>query len=197
MKPPIPDFVTHYHLADRTPFLNLSDLDDAIAEEVMSELSLSRRHGLNHRVFGKKYLAMRRAVEARLLDLFIASGGQPERPNPHYFVLGESAWFRGLAVNMAEVRLPLAALPFNQTSLTIPDSFNAMEVGPRFGLPLEPRPYHGKLYRLNDLEELIERYGLFATTAEDDYSGYESRYAENFIEVQVWSDLPIPAASAR
>ena len=33
----IPDFVTHYYLPDRGPFLNLSDLDAARSVEVLAE----------------------------------------------------------------------------------------------------------------------------------------------------------------
>jgi hypothetical protein len=62
--------------------------------------------------------------------LFVEAGGRPEWRSPHYFILGESPWFRGLAVNMKNVRLPLMALPHDQTSVTYPDSFAAMEVGP-------------------------------------------------------------------
>lgn len=192
-----PDFVTHYHLADREPFLNLSDLDDMAADEVMAELTLLRKGGVQHRLFGRKYLTMRRQVEERLLELFIEGGGRPERTAPHYFVLGESAWFRGLAQNMNEFRLEISDLPYDQTSITIPDSFTAMEIGPSFGLPLEPRPYHGHVYRLDEVGELVTRYGTFNTEAEKNYSGYERRENENFVEVQLWSDQPILEAKAR
>jgi hypothetical protein len=92
---------------------------------------------------------------------------------------------------MNEIRIPIADLPYDQTTITIPDSFNAMEVGPLFGLPLESRPYHGHVYRLDELEDLISRYGTFATDAEEDYSGYERRSSENFVEFQLWTDQPI------
>jgi hypothetical protein len=36
----VPDFITHYYLADRRPFLNLSDLDDRVID---SGLGLCRR----------------------------------------------------------------------------------------------------------------------------------------------------------
>jgi hypothetical protein len=37
---PVPQFVTHYYLPDRRPLLNLSDLDDTEAFQVMSERAL-------------------------------------------------------------------------------------------------------------------------------------------------------------
>jgi len=113
----IPDFVTHYYLANRGPFLNLSELDEPTLMEVMVELIRQRNESRQHRLFGRTYIAMRRLVEARLYQLFAQAGGRPERKSPHYFILGESPWFRGLAVNMQELRLPLTALPYDQTSL--------------------------------------------------------------------------------
>ena len=36
-------------------------------------------------------------VEERLRQLFLERRGQVDRESPHYFVLGESAWFWGFA----------------------------------------------------------------------------------------------------
>jgi hypothetical protein len=72
-----------------------------------------------------------------------------------------------------------------------------MEIGPQFGLPLEPRPYHGRVYRLDEIDDLVAHYGTFQAETEDDYSGYEKRSAENFIGVQLWSDQPILDLIAR
>lgn len=79
-------------------------------------------------------------------ELFAAAGGEPERPAPHYFVLGNSPWFEGLAENMKRVQLPLSALPPTQTSITYPESLTAMELGTAFGLSQQPRPYHGRVF---------------------------------------------------
>jgi hypothetical protein len=187
----IPEVVTHYHLPDRRPFLNLSDLDEAESTEVMAELIVQRREGRQHRRFGATYMAMRRATEARLRASFISLGGRPERLVPHYFVLGKSAWFGGLALDMRRVTVPLADLPRDQTSVTYPDSFTAMAVGPDFGLAHEPRPYHGRCYRLDELDALISRYGLPDDSPDANYAGYERRPFEKYIEVQLWSDQPI------
>ena len=61
---------------------------------------------------------MRRVAEDRLRRQFIARGGHPERHAPHYFVLGESAWFRGLATDMEKIRIPVSGLLAAQTTVT-------------------------------------------------------------------------------
>lgn len=189
----IPDFVTHYYLPDRTPFRSLSELEEPLLTELMRELIAQRHQGRHHRLFGRTYMDMRRIVEARLYRKFVEAGGRPERASPHYFVLGESAWFGGLAPGMREVRLSLDALPDGQTSITYPDSFAAMEVAPEFGLPHEPRPYHGLIFRLDQLTELVDTYGLPRSEPDENYTGYELRTAEKYVEVQLWSDEPIRA----
>ncbi len=138
---------------------------------------------------------MRRVAEDRLHEMFVASGGRPERRTPHYFVLGESPWFRGLASDMAELRLPIDLLPEDQTTVTWGDSFGAMLVSRDFGLDYQPRPYHGQLFRLADIPTLIDEFGFHVAEA-DGYEGLpEGRpttdAVEPFIEVQLWSDEPV------
>src|SRR6478735_2807956 len=106
----IPSFATHYYLAGRAPFLNLSDLSDDAVDAVMSELETLRDDGLR-RVFGRRYMELRRLTEARLRELFVEAGGAPERRAPHYFVLGSSDWYRALFPDTREVRVELAQLP--------------------------------------------------------------------------------------
>jgi hypothetical protein len=86
----LPGFVTHYYLAGRRPFLSLSELGDVDLAAVLADLGALRRAGKQHRPFGPRYMDLRRRTEARLRELFAAAGGQPERPAPHYFVLGDS-----------------------------------------------------------------------------------------------------------
>jgi len=129
----IPTFVTHYHLADKPPFLNLSDLDEAELAAAMQDLERRRASSGLKRVFGARYMQLRRLTEGRLYELFLQAGGMPERKAPHYLVLGSSEWYRGLAPDTCEVVLPLADLPTEVTSFTYPDSFTAMAFGPQFG----------------------------------------------------------------
>jgi hypothetical protein len=189
----IPEFVTHYHLADKAPFLNLSDLAAAEIDAVMRELEERRAGSGLKRVFGRRYMELRRLTEARLYELFLQVGGKPERAAPHYFVLGSSEWYRGLCPGTREIVLPLSELPPAVTSFTYPDSFTAMAFGPRFGLPHEPRPYHGRVFLLSQIRDVVALYGLPADETDAVYEGYQHRSFEKYIEVQLWSDEPIRA----
>ena len=96
----LPDYVTHYYVPGRPPFLNVSELTDLEWDATRRMLEAERGAGNSSRVFGRRYLELRRATEVKLRDLFVAAGGEPERHAPHYFVLGSSEWFRGLARGM-------------------------------------------------------------------------------------------------
>jgi hypothetical protein len=190
----IPDFVTHYHLSSRPPFLNLSDLPPHQLGEILGALDRERTDGLSARIFGPRYMDFRRRTEELLRTLFLEAGGRPERVAPHYFVLGSSSWYEGLAPEMAALVIRLADLPTELTSLTFPDSLTSMGFGPDYGLPQEDRPYHGRVYRLEDLPALVSAYGLPSDgSSEETYDGYHRRPFEKYIEVQLWSDRPLAA----
>jgi hypothetical protein len=186
-----PDFVTHYHLPGAAPFLNLSDLATEELSAVLLALDKRREAGDHQRVFGSRYMDLRRRTETRLLKLFRQAGGRPQRGAPHYFVLGESAWYRGLAPGMQAIVLPIAELPSAVTSFTYPDSFTATGLVAEFGLPYEPRPYHNRVFRIEELREVVKRFGLPSEEPDPVYQGYEHRTFEKYIEVQVWSDAPV------
>lgn len=189
-----------YYRADRRPFLNLSDLAEPQIAAVLTGLADPEQQALSFRRFGPRYMALRRATERRARDLFIAAGGMPERSSPHYFVLGSSDWFAGLYRNVAEVRLPLATLPVESTSVTYADSITALGLGVPLGLPA-PDPNHAdRVYPLQDLEQLIARLGPPSNAAPQDpagYDGYQKHRVEAYIEVQLWSDEPVRAHVGR
>lgn len=189
-RPTIPSFATHYHRADREPFLNLSDLPDGAVPSVLAGLEASRGAD-SRRVFGRRYMELRRLTERRMRELFVATGGAPQRLAPHYFVLGTSEWYRGLAPGMREVRVDLARLPAESTSFTYPDSFTAMGFATRFGLPYEARPYHERVFRMDELQGVVDRFGLPADDIDPVYDGYAHRPFEKYVEIQLWSDAPL------
>lgn len=69
--------MTHYYLADRRPFLNLSDLAEPQMAAVLAELATPEQQPLSPRRFGPRYMALRQATERRARDLFIAAAGSP------------------------------------------------------------------------------------------------------------------------
>ncbi len=171
---PIPDFATYYYLADSRPFSNLSapELDSALASTHDPRTSV----------------ALRQLAEERLRRYYAAIGGQPERTTPHYFCLGRCAWFRSLAPDVREFAVPLSDLPPDQTTFTYPDSLVATAAVAEFGLPYDPRPYHGRLYHLDDLDRAVAQYGLPADDHTAGYTGYHRRPFEHYVELQVWTD---------
>lgn len=183
----LPDVVTHYYVPGRPPFLNLSELSDSEWAATRQLLEAERAEGRSSRVFGRRYLELRRATEARLRRLFVAAGGEPERDAPHYFVLGSSMWFRGLARDMQQVVIPLAALPERATSMTIPDSVTAMGLGGDFGIPVESEAHHGRVFRCSEFVDAVQTYGI-PEDRPGSYEGYQYRSFELYAEVQVWSD---------
>jgi hypothetical protein len=183
--------VTHYYLAGRRPFLSLSELGETELAAVLADLSVLRRDGRHHRPFGPRYMKLRRRTEARLRELFIAAGGRPERPAPHYFVLGDSPWYEGLGENMQRVQVLLSALPADQTSITYPDSFTAMALGTTCGFGYQARPYHGRVFLLGELPGLVEQFGIPDPRWDGRYQSWTTWPAEAYIEVQLWSDDPI------
>jgi hypothetical protein len=56
----LPDYVTHYHLAKKAPFLNLSDLTTRELAVVMRDLEERRANSRLERVFGRRYMELRR-----------------------------------------------------------------------------------------------------------------------------------------
>lgn len=184
----VPDFITHYHLPDRRPFLNLSDLDDTSMGTVLSELRTTARTGFSQRQFGPRYMELRRSTETLLRSRFVGRGGRPSRTSPHYFVLGESPWFRGLYRDASEVRVPLAALRTEHVSVTYPDSVTSMGLLSGFGIDVSPRDHHENVYRIDELPGLIERCGLPSGVKPGSYEGHQRDDFEHYIEVQVWSD---------
>lgn len=179
MRGMVPDFLTHYYSAARGPFTNLSDLPPAQAEAIQEQLRREGRGFAGRRA--PDYLTVRRGLEQRIRDLFVARGGRLRRAHPHYMILGACAWVLSWYPDGCELRMPLAAFPPDSLSFTYGDSFPAM----RFA---DGKPYRGQVYTLADLPELIARYGLPQEWNADGHSG-----PERYIEAQVWDDAALAA----
>ena len=191
-----PGYVTHYHRSVRRPFLNLSELSEAKLASVLAELAASQEQRASSRRFGPRYMALRRATEAHARELFVSRGGRPQRQAPHYFVLGSSAWFAGLYRDVSEVRLTVSDLPALETSFTYTDSITALGLGADIGVPSAAPAHCGRVYRLDELLEVIAHYGMpddAAPATATGYLGHQTRPVDAYVEVQLWSDTPVRA----
>ncbi|MBD8890824.1 hypothetical protein [Roseibium litorale] len=189
----VPGEITHYFSRSDRPFRNLGDLEEQDAAKVIDALQKRRLNNPGFkRVFGRTYLDFRQRTEARMREIFAANGGKPERRSPHYFVLGTCDWFADLYPDTGTVSLDWRELPREIASFTYPDSFISMRFGEEYGLPHMPlEPYHEKVFFLDELESVVERYGLPDGSKDETYEGYHTRKFEKYIEVQVWSDKPV------
>jgi hypothetical protein len=77
------------------------------------------------------------------------------------------------------VHIPLAYLHPPTVSFTYGDSFPAM----RFQ---DGKPYRGQVYTLEELDQVVDRYGLPQVWNLDGSGG-----PERYIEAQVWADEPV------
>ncbi|MBN1813347.1 MAG: hypothetical protein JXA14_16040 [Anaerolineae bacterium] len=172
-----PDFLCHYYEAEKGPFLNLSDFAPAEAEQVLDQI---RHRG---EIFASKrspdYLAIRRELEVKVRQLFIAKGGKPVRERPHYMILGACPWLIDWYKDGRELRVPLAQFGPDIVSFTYGDTFPAMRYP-------DGKPWRGQVYTLDELPEVVRLYGL-----PQEWNPGGEFGPDRYIEAQVWNDAPI------
>lgn len=173
----VPPVLSHYYDKATGPFRSLSDLPLDQAEQVMAAIRAAGTGFASQR--SADYLIIRAELEARVRRLFIAKGGKPLRLHPHSLILGTSAWLKSWYADGQELCIPLTAFDPAHVSFTYGDLFPAM----RFP---DGKPYRGQVYRLDELEALIERFGLPQAVNPDGRLG-----PDRYIEAQVWDDRPL------
>lgn len=179
----IPEFVTHYYLADRKPFLSISVLSGEKLESVLKDLRGKNERGESHRWIAPWYVQERKKTEDFLRTEFLKKGGKAERQYPLYFILGKNEGLKNIS-KQNEVRILLDDLPKNVISFTYPDSMATfvLKDDPPYYLP-----YHGKVFTYEEIVEVIKEYGF---PEEGLMQCSKFRYP-NCIEMQLWSDEPI------
>ncbi len=172
-----PEMIVHYYEAHKGPFWSLSALPLEEAEAILQQI---RQEG---NVFASKrnreYLSIRKSLEERIYQLFVGKGGQPKRLRPHYFILGRCDWVKSWYCHGRELQILLKTIDPNVISFTYGDSFPAMRY-------LDGKPYRGQVYILEELSELIARYGMPQEWNSDGRHG-----PERYIEAQLWDDQPV------
>lgn len=175
----ISETLSHYYR--EAPFQTLSELSPADAAPLLFSLAGKRR--LPYRLRHPEYLRRRRAIEQRMRRAFVEKGGQPRRQHPHYMILGRSTHWEILEPNV--VTVPLAALKNDAVSFTYTDSFYTYSATTLRGIPIPAQPHRGKVYCLDELDELVAAFGL-----PPGYDDPDERF-DLYIEAQIWDDAPL------
>ena len=66
-----------------------------------------------------------------------------------------------------------------------------MELGDRFGVSNDPNPYHGRVFQLHELNDVITEFGLPAPDWNDGHEDRRTWPDDTYIEIQLWTDEPI------
>jgi hypothetical protein len=193
----MPTYITHYFVRGFEPFRSISDLDDASWQRLCGVLADRRaKDPTYHRRFGPRYRGVRLEAEEELRSRFKLIGGRVERTAPIYFCLGSSEWWRGFC-DHDEIRIELSDVDPETISFTYPDSLTSMGMLARFGIHHEAKPYHGKVFGLEQIGEVVREFGIPTGVSPSGYREYHKEGLEIYIEAQLWSDKPIKSLKKR
>lgn len=188
-----PSYLTHYFVRGMEPFRTISELDESQWEVLCNQLSqLRETDSTYNRRFSQRYRAIRLDAEHELRSRFQAAGGKIERRSPIYFCLGSSTWWEGFC-DHEQIRIGLDQIDPTTVSFTYPDSLTSLGFLRQFGLLHDEKPYHGKVFRLDQIDEVIRKYGFPDGRSDSEYREYHKEDLETYIEAQLWSDAPIEA----
>lgn len=177
----LPDFLVHYY-HDR-PFQTLTELPQDETERVLAKLAETRK--LRRRLRSSFYFEQRRRAERIMHEQFTVKGGEPQRLNPHYAILGESEIWAG--IEPQSLRIPLHAIPSKWISFTATDSWSVYIDQDLDGNHIPRKPHYGMLYRSDELEGLFEIHGWPG----DRWKTEPEWEHDIYVEAQIWSDEPL------
>lgn len=164
----------HYFEQSLGPFRNLSSLSADEAEAVTQQIRLQGRNFASRR--SADYMAIRRTLEHRAYEQFVAKGGKPLQSYPHYLTLGACEWLSSWYSEPDHVLIPWGDLPVDVVSFTYGDLFPTM----RFD---DAKPYRKQIYTKDEIIEVIQTYGW-----PQEWNREGDKGPERYIEVQVWDE---------
>ncbi|WP_243156364.1 hypothetical protein [Clostridium sp. C8-1-8] len=173
----MPTNLYHYYEAEVGPFKTLSDLSIEEADKVLEHIRGRGETYASKR--SKDYMIVRRELERKVRKMFMEKGGQPLRQVPISMTLGQCNWIKQWYKNGQEVKIPISKINPKTISFTYGDIFPAMRYE-------DYKPYSKKVYTLEEIEEVVELYGL-----PQQWNNDGSKGPKRYIEVQVWSDEPL------
>lgn len=171
-----------YHYFDKRDgaFRNLSDCKADEAQLVLEKLRTERPSSFASQR-SETYIKTRTEYETTARTIFQNMGGKISRKAPHYMVVGECPWLYSWFEQPDFIKIHISEFDLSTLSFTYGD------MHPTFSRRInDGREYRKKLYKYEDILELIDKYGLPQEWNPDGKSG-----PERYIEVQVWSDETI------
>jgi hypothetical protein len=181
------DYLLHIYRKGSEPFQTLSDLPEENALQMMEHLYMEGAVFWERFKEPQNYLSFRKKVELTMRTAFKNQGGKPINEHPIYLVLGRPKWMDTVSDEKTlqttqTIRIPLSLIKQDIVSFTYPDSMvsalMAAEQNPEY---YEPE-YHGKVFTLNEIMEIIKEKGLPG-------DGWETRMPKHYahyIEAQIW-----------
>ncbi|MDB5553741.1 MAG: hypothetical protein JWL86_3725 [Rhizobium sp.] len=177
----LPEVITHNYHPEAVFLANLCDLSPDEAEKI-----LQHRRDSGWRATKENYFRRRLETETWLIAERQRLLGHTRLARPVYFFLGDFADGKDPSRPCSLV-MPLALFSPKVLTFTFPDSMASLPIATLESHRPERRPYHGKVFTLQEIEEVIEEFGLPDKHWQVDHL----RRFDRFIEVQVWDDRPI------
>ncbi|OZB96254.1 hypothetical protein [Paenibacillus sp. XY044] len=167
----------HYFEAELGSFRNLSSLPLEEAHEVLGRIVQDGKTFASQRA--GDYMETRLKLEVRARESFIAKGGQPANPYPHYMTLGPCDWLRSWYVEPNVVQIGWDEFDDRSISFTYGDLFPTMRYE-------DGKPYRKQVYTKDEIREVIARYGF-----PQEWNKHGDRGPERYIEAQIWDEKVI------
>ncbi len=183
----LPDVITHNYHPEGVFLANLCDLPPDEAEGILQSY-----RDLGRRTIKADYLRRRLDTEAWLIAERQRLLGHTRRARPIYFFLGDFADGKDPSRPCSLV-MPLRAFSQSVLTFTFPDSMASLPIATLDSHRPERRPYHGKVFTLDGIMQVVEEFGLPGVHWQSDHL----RRFDRFIEVQVWDERPIVEFLAR
>ena len=171
-----------YHYFDKRtgPFKSMTALPEDEGKRLLEQIK-AQRPGSMCAQRDKEYIANRSNCEKILQKEFQAKGGIIEIPHPHYMVVEHSPWLYSWYEQPDYIKIPVEEFDTRKISFTYGDSM------PTFSPKVnDGKEYRRKLYTYDEIQEIIDKYGLPQEWNNDGVHG-----PERYIEVHVWSDETI------
>ena len=169
-------YLYHYFERKIGPFISTSGLSIEEAMKIQSQLT-TPFHIENR---NQRYYERRQYLEQLVRLMFIEKGGKPALNVPYYMAIGECPFLATWFEESEYVKIPINEFDLQTISFTYGDTF------PTFSSRItDGMEYRNKVYLYDEILKIIEKYGL----PQDSWDG---TYASPcYVEVQVWSDMPV------